>query len=92
MQTAYKCNVEQTEPLVWDCSSKKRAKSIVELTHPSAIFCSTQKNLYNKLLTFGLILFYEKRKKSHVEQTYPQGIICSTPLDVSTRTDSSSSY
>ena len=55
MQTAYKCNVEQTKLLVWDCSMKKG-------------------------------------RKSHVEQTYPQGIICSTPLDISARTDSSSSY
>ena len=50
MQTAYKFDVEQTkpsvshcllkwtleqtEPLVWVCSSKKQAKSNVELTHP----------------------------------------------------------
>ena len=34
----------------------------------------------------------KKGRKSHVEQTYPQGIICSTPLDISARTDSSSSY
>ena len=35
MQTACKFNVEQTEPLVWDCSMKKQAKSLVELTPSS---------------------------------------------------------
>ena len=51
MQTACKFNIEQTDSLVWDCSNKKWAKSLVELTgpqaylveltYPQAIFCST---------------------------------------------------
>ena len=43
MQTAYKFSVEQTKQLVWDCSNKKWAKSLVELTDPQAKFCSTLK-------------------------------------------------
>ena len=38
MQTACKFNVEQTEPLVWDCSMKKQAKSLVELTPSSLVW------------------------------------------------------